>query len=49
MNLRGLHVVQITAVSKGAPRMAISYVVSGCVKQRVCGRWAKVEIPENPH
>jgi hypothetical protein len=38
-----------TAVSKGAPRMAMSYVVSGWVKQRVCGRCAKVEIPEKPH
>jgi hypothetical protein len=38
-----------TAVSKGAPRMAMSYVVSGWVKQRVCGRCAKVDIPEKPH
>lgn len=27
----------------------MSYVVCGCVRHRVCGRWAKVEIPEKPH
>ena len=29
--------------------MAMSYVVCGWVKQRVCGRCANVEMPEKPH
>jgi hypothetical protein len=27
----------------------MSYVVCGWVKQRVCGRWANVDMPEKPH
>jgi hypothetical protein len=27
----------------------MSYALSGWVKQRVCGRWAKVEMPLKPH
>lgn len=38
-----------TAVSKGAPMMAMSNFSSGSVRQRVCGRCANVEMPENGH
>lgn len=40
---------KLTAVSKGTPMMPMSKVSWGCVRQRTCGKWPKVEMPEKAH